>query len=720
MTPLARSLWKAVPCMWVGAWAGFGWGWQAVLPAVAVAGAMLAVGGRRWAMAGVVVTLGVCAGLAAQSFERAQLEALGSDSARLTFHAHALSDPLPGRFGWRQVVRPAAVVSAPGVVTPWRGPSLVIHTPDPVEAVVGDTIEITGRIQARSGFVKRFPVAGVVDDPDVKPVAVDAGVVLGLANLIRGRVLGDLDLTDRGESLLAGFLVGDTSGVSDSDLDSLRRAGLTHYVAVSGSNVAMFLALWWLVLAPVARYPRLRAVSGLAGVVVFALVTRAEPSVVRAGAMLSVLLVGRLFGWAFDRWTALALGVLGCLAVSGRLAADVGFALSVSATMGVMWGANRFTFEPKPVATVVGASLSAQVAVAPILLVVFGSMPLLSPLANLVAAPLVAASTATGGVGALAGVGPLVWLGSTLADLVLFVAELAAPWPQAGPGVVAGVAAFALAGWRFVGLRPVLLVVVAGAAALAVYPFGARLDVPAVVFLDVGQGDSELIVADGFTVLIDGGPDPVLLGRKLDEYGIGRIDLLIVSHVHADHIEGLRAVVGVMPVGEVWAAFEGQSTPASTWLSEAAPAAGLALLDPPVGAMVERGGIRLEVLAPLRRYASPNDQSIVIDADIGGRRFLFPGDIEVIAQDELRGLTTDVLKVPHQGAATSDPEWLAAVSADIAVISVGANDFGHPADWVIETLEVSGAVVRRTDLDGDVIIGPEGLTEAPPWWQPWS
>ncbi len=584
---------------------------------------------------------------------------------------------------------------------------------------MGDIVGFSGRIRARPGFVKRFPVAGMVDEPALVPVAVEAGMVRGVANLIRARVLDDLDLSDRGEALLAGFLVGDTTGVSDSDLDSLRRAGLTHYVAVSGSNVATFLALWWLVLAPVARHPRLRAVAGLVGVVVFALITRAEPSVVRASAMVSVLLVGRLVGWAFDRWTALALGVLGCLAVSGRLSVDVGFALSVAATVGVMWGANRLTFEPKPVATVVGASLSAQVAVAPILLAVFGSMPLLSPLANLVAAPLVASSTAIGGVGALADVRPLVSLGSVLADLVLFVAELAAPWPQAGPGLVAVVGMAGLAGWRFPGVRPALAMVTAAGVALAVYPAGARLDIPSVVFLDIGQGDSELIVADGFTVLIDGGPDPVALGRKLDDYGIGRIDLLIVSHVHADHIEGLRAVVGVMPVGEVWAAFEGQSTPAASWISEAAPAAGLSVVAPPVGTVVERGGIRLQVLAPLRRYASPNDQSIVIHADIGGRRFLFPGDIEVIAQDELRGLTTDVLKVPHQGAATSDPDWLAEVSAEIAVISVGPNDFGHPADWVIETLEASGAVVKRTDLDGDVIVGPDGLTEPHPWWQPW-
>jgi competence protein ComEC len=81
---------------------------------------------------------------------------------------------------------------------------------------------------------------------------------------------------------------------------------------------------------------------------------------------------------------------------------------------------------------------------------------------------------------------------------------------------------------------------------------------------------------------------------------------------------------------------------------------------------------------------------------------LLAGDIETVAQAELGHLRADVLKVPHQGAATSDPEWLRGVGADIAVISVGPNDFGHPVDWVIATLEESGSAVVRTDLDGHV------------------
>jgi competence protein ComEC len=83
---------------------------------------------------------------------------------------------------------------------------------------------------------------------------------------------------------------------------------------------------------------------------------------------------------------------------------------------------------------------------------------------------------------------------------------------------------------------------------------------------------------------------------------------------------------------------------------------------------------------------------------------LLAGDIETFAQGELGHLRADVLKVPHHGGGTSDPDWLKRVGADLAVISVGSNDFGHPVDWVVSALEESGAAVLRTDLDGDVVV----------------
>jgi competence protein ComEC len=127
--------------------------------------------------------------------------------------------------------------------------------------------------------------------------------------------------------------------------------------------------------------------------------------------------------------------------------------------------------------------------------------------------------------------------------------------------------------------------------------------------------------------------------------------------------------------------------------------------EPPVGEKVMLGDLAIEVLGPLRRYASPNDQSIVLGVTgPTGRTLLLTGDIETFAQADLRGVTADILKVPHQGGATSNLEWLEEVDAGLAVISVGPNDFGHPSDEVIAVLEASGAEVRRTDIDGDIVV----------------
>jgi competence protein ComEC len=127
-------------------------------------------------------------------------------------------------------------------------------------------------------------------------------------------------------------------------------------------------------------------------------------------------------------------------------------------------------------------------------------------------------------------------------------------------------------------------------------------------------------------------------------------------------------------------------------------------VEPPLGEVYRLGTLTLTVDGPLRQYASSNDQSIVLTVTGREKSMLLSGDIETYAQADLEHLKADVLKVPHHGAGTSDPDWLEGVGAEIAVISVGANDFGHPVPWVITELEESGATVLRTDLEGDVIV----------------
>ena len=199
--------------------------------------------------------------------------------------------------------------------------------------------------------------------------------------------------------------------------------------------------------------------------------------------------------------------------------------------------------------TALTVTIGAQLAVLPIILAHFATVPLLSPLANLLAAPLVTAATVLGGIGAITGIGPVLDLGLMAARGVLTVASTAAGWPQVGLGGVV-IAALAAVGFAFAGpLRPFLGVAAcAGLVAWGV-PAPPPSD-PAVVFLDVGQGDAILIRRPpDVVILVDGGRDVSVLESALRRHGVGDIDVVAVTHGDADHAGGLQGVVERHRVG---------------------------------------------------------------------------------------------------------------------------------------------------------------------------
>jgi competence protein ComEC len=402
-----------------------------------------------------------------------------------------------------------------------------------------------------------------------------------------------------------------------------------------------------------------------------------------------------------EAWQLLSLAVIALLVAEPGLTGSAGFQLSVAATAGVLVGA-RWPVQGK-VSRALAVTAGAQIGVAPLILAHFGSVPLLSPLINLIAAPFVATSTVVGAIG-VAGPGFLVDLGAWLAGLVLTLSRGASTWPQTSALPLIGLAVAGLAVLRWPALRPGVAVLAAGAVVTLVIGGGGRLPAVGVVVLDVGQGDAILIHSEGRFALVDGGPDPVVLIDRLNRYGVSVLDLVVLSHVHADHATGLVGLIDRIPIRTIWESTAPHETSASTEFLEAAAGAGIPVTHPVVGERVRFGELTMEILGPLRRYSSPNDQSIVLMVEGPGRSMLLSGDIETFAQTDLTDLRADVLKVPHQGAATSDPEWLDSVGSSLAVISVGPNQFGHPVDWVIETLEGSGAAVLRTDEDGDVVV----------------
>ena len=526
------------------------------------------------------------------------------------------------------------------------------------------------------------------------------GAVAGFRNYLLDRLQPH---TERGRALLAGFLLGDTSHLERIDVENMRRSGMSHYVAVSGSNVALFLGALFLAAGPLGWSSRRRAVLGLAGLVFFVLLIGPDPSVLRAAVMAGLILVAVPFGLLPDIWKVMGTGVGLLLLISPELGFSLGFMLSVAATAGVVIGSGWFpAVKPRWLATSLGASCGAQVAVAPVLLLAVGGLPLWSPLANVLSAPLVAAATIAGGMGALTGFGPLLWAGSFFGKAVLGVAGATAQLPQVGwTAFILLAAAGAGLAWRRT--RPPAALAGALIVLILTLPAAGGTSGPAFAALDVGQGDSLLLLGPGGeTILVDGGSDGRAVLDGLSRHGVRSIDLLVVSHSHFDHYGGLGDVLAAYPVGMMWyAPFPGQGEGFARFAEDAARRTRVTV--PELGTY-RVGGVTLEVIGPRRRYASRNDQSLVVVAGYAGTRILLSGDIETIAQREMPPPPVDILKVPHQGADTSDPDWLKETGARLAVVSVGPNNYGHPSETLLADLAAAGMTIRRTDQEGDVVI----------------
>ncbi|MEA1902691.1 MAG: ComEC/Rec2 family competence protein [Actinomycetota bacterium] len=600
-----------------------------------------------------------------------------------------LTDPVNGRFGEWALIKTEAGV-------------LLADLPDSSGGFRGAAVWLSGEIEGEPGTRQSIGFRARLDVTEITESASRPPPHIRFGQALRDRVIDRLQPLREGRALLAGFLIGDTSGVARSDIEAMRRSGLSHFVAVSGSNVALFLGLLFVAAGPAALGPKRRAIIGLLGLPVYAAATRFEPSVMRASVMAALALGGRLIGVVFEAWQLLSLAVVILLVASPNLVSSVGFQLSVAATAGVLVGA-RWPVEGK-LQRALAVTAGAQVAVAPIILIHFESVPLLSPLANLLAAPVVAAATVVGAVG-VALFNPLTSVAVWMANLVLWLSRGVSVWPQVGAaGVGLTIAMVMVVLWR-PRWRPMLLMASAVAVlVLTLMPDRRLPDVGAIV-LDVGQGDAILLHGgSGHFALIDGGPDPLILMDRLRSYGVDSLDLVAISHVHADHITGLTGLLGQVSIGQVWASLAPHETGSSVDFMMGLGEWAIPVEAPPPGRTMQLGSLRITVEAPLRRYSSPNDQSLVLSVEGPASSMLLAGDIETFAQADLGHLRTDVLKVPHQGGATSDPEWLAGVEARLAVISVGPNSFGHPAEWVIDVLEDSGAEVVRTDETGDVVV----------------
>ncbi|MGH3912663.1 MAG: DNA internalization-related competence protein ComEC/Rec2 [Pseudonocardiaceae bacterium] len=761
LVPAALAGWAVVLAgLYVGSVAA------AVLGGVGLFAAVVAVL-SRWsaavlAVGGVSTALAVVVSTAAWQVEHHPVRVAAADGSVATLDVKLRDDPQAiasmGYGGRRsqpeRVVVHAVLEAADLAGHHWRsGGRVVLLAPAEgwIGLLPGQRVRATGLLAIPDRSDLTVAVLRVRGEPQVftTPTPIQHGAEQLRSGL---RWAAGEVLDPEAAGLLPALVVGDTSAMVPSVEEEFRAAGLTHLTAVSGANVAILCGAV-LGLARLARAgPRTAAVLAGLALVGFVVLCRPSPSVLRAAVMGAVVLLALMLGRRRSAVPALCAAVVALLMVDPALGTDPGFALSVLATGALVllapnWAAAlRRRRVPPGIAEALAVPAAAHLVTAPVVAALSGQVSLVAVLTNLLAAPAVAPATVLGVLAVVLGVlhptaavlvvhlaGPPVnWLvavghhGAAVPDGVL-------RWPQGPSGglLLAALVALVLLVMRARRLRALIAAGTLGALVVLVptryVPPGWPVAGWAVVACDVGQGDAVVLAtaAPDMAVLVDAGPEGGSVSACLDRLGIRRLALVVISHLHVDHVGGLADALKGRAVSAV-ALGPGRSPPwAFAEVIRITTAARVPLVSLAAGQRLSWPGLVLDVLAPLGVPPPSedldsevdgtvvNNASVVLRASTPAGRVLLTGDVELQAQADLLAagtdLRADVLKVAHHGSRYTAKTFLSAVRPRVAMISVGAqNNYGHPSPQVLDALTSTGCQVLRTDLHGDVAVASNG------------
>ena len=585
----------------------------------------------------------------------------------------------------------------------------------------------------------------------------DAGLVLPVRGAIRQAI--ERNLTGAPAGLLLGLLLGEKRRIPEEVREAFRATGLAHALVVSGLHVGLVAAFFFFGFRLLRLSDRGSSAATIVVLALYALLTEAQVPVVRAAVMGAVVLVGRMLGRQGDVYNTLGLAALVILLIWPESPWSLSFQLSFGATWAIValhkplallfpvawrredgW-VGRWIVSP------LCASLAAQLGTGPLIAYAFQQVAIVSLVANLVVGPLLAVVLGLGVLAALTG-WVLPWVATAfnavnyvvITALVKLVALLAAlPFaavevPRPGAVFLVCSAILCLLGPRLPTdqrARKMSVFIVLIGLNISLWSHVLRPRDLEIYFLDVGQGDAAFVrFPNGKTLVVDGGErserfdygDRVLV-PFLRHMGVGRVDVVVASHPHNDHIGGLVALLEQVEVDHFVDSGQFYDSWTAKRIRQLIALRGVDYHQVAAGdSLVGLGGVGGLVLHPNEHFVDAagasleglNNGSVALRLDYGEIGVLFTGDMEeetdgaIIAWGPRLG--AQLLKVAHHGSRTSSqPHFVAAVQPELAIMSLGfENKFRHPAPEVVARYQAHGARVLRTDRTGAVIVRIDG------------
>lgn len=546
--------------------------------------------------------------------------------------------------------------------------------------------------------------------------------------------------SDRTEPFMRAILLGDRSALSAEDWTFFSEAGILHITAVSGLHCALLLSILTFLIGR--RRQKLLFAAAVPVLIFYTLMVGATPSIVRSCIMIFMVLLAPLFDRENDAPTALSLSLALILLANPFAAASVGLQLSLGAMAGILWltpklyAVVRRKDRPRWQYAVLGSfavTAGAIVFTAPLSAYYFGILPIVSPISNLLCLWAASAAFALGLVCTM-----LAFLFMPLAQLAAFVPQLITLYLLTVCRLLTGIPYHALYfSNNYLKYWLVYVYAMLGACCVSKrgqhrYAIAAILSIAAlaltvcvnalpfahsklhIVVLDVGQGQSIILHSGEQTALIDCGSSNSFLNAGdiaadyLQSIGESELDSLILTHYHADHMNGVRTLLSRIAVNTLYMPDVPDKTGQRDELLALAEQYDIAAAYSTDVTTVPLGGASLTLYPPVgEKDTNEACQSVVCTS--GSFDMLVTADMGSKTEKDLLESYTfpdiEVLLVGHHGAKSStSARLLQAVTPEVGIISVGSNSYGHPTDAALYRLTDEKIAVYRTDLQGNIHI----------------